>query len=96
MAIVARYNPASLSKDTYDKASALIQERTQWPPDGLKLHVCFGTDGDLKVSEIWESAEQMQAFGEELMPLLSEAGVQIAGDPEVFEVHGLEFGDTSD
>jgi len=45
---------------------------------------------DFKVSEIWESEEQLRAFGEQLMPLLNEVGVQVVGEPEVFEVHVLE------
>ena len=52
-------------------------------------HVCFGTDGDLHVSEIWESSEQWEAFGEKLMPLLQEVGID-PGQPDVYEVHRLE------
>ncbi len=44
----------------------------------------------MKVSEIWESEEQLRAFGEQLMPVLNEVGVQFAGEPEVFEVHVFE------
>lgn len=61
-----------------------------WPPDGMQLHVLFGTEGDLKVSEIWESPEQLSAFGERLLPVLNEVGVQATGEPEIFEVHNLE------
>ena len=49
------------------------------------------TEGDLKVSEIWESPEQLEAFGEQILPVLNEAGVQVTGEPEVFEVHELEL-----
>jgi hypothetical protein len=56
----------------------------------LDYHVCFGTDGDLMVSEIWDSREQWEAFGERLMPLLAEAGVEMASEPQVFEVHSIE------
>jgi hypothetical protein len=50
----------------------------------MEYHVCFGTDGNLHVSEIWDSQEQAQAFGERLMPLLAEIGIE-AGEPEVIE-----------
>ena len=43
-------------------------ERAAVPPDGREFHVCFGTDGGLRVSEIWDSVEQLQAYGEILMP----------------------------
>jgi hypothetical protein len=42
------------------------------------------------VSEIWDSQEQFQAFGEKLMPVLNEAGIEFSGDPEIFEVHNIE------
>jgi hypothetical protein len=42
------------------------------------------------VSEIWDSREQFEAWGEKLMPVLTEAGIEFSGPPEVFEVHNLE------
>jgi hypothetical protein len=60
-----------------------------FPPDGRDYHVCFGTDGDLHVSEIWDSQEQFQAYGEFLMPILADVGIQFSDEPEVFEVHNI-------
>jgi len=90
MSIVVRFNPQSLTKETYDKVSAQIQDTEHWPPDGLDYHVCFGSDGDLKVSEIWDSREQFEAFGEHLGPVLQEAGIQMSAEPDVFEAHNIE------
>jgi hypothetical protein len=89
MSIVVRYSPTGLTKETYDKVSDQMDGSDDWPPDGLDLHVCFGTDGDLRVSEIWDSEEQWRSFSEKLMPALKEGGVQLAGDPEIFEVHNM-------
>lgn len=58
------------------------------PPDGLDYHVCFGSDGNLRVSEIWDSREQHEAFGERLMPLLAEVGIE-PGEPELIEIHNV-------
>jgi hypothetical protein len=58
-------------------------------PDGRDYHICFGTDGDLHLSEIWDSLEHLQAYGEVLMPILAEAGIQFSGEPEVFQVHNI-------
>jgi hypothetical protein len=55
----------------------------------MDYHVCFGQDGDLRVSEIWDSREMLEAFGERLMPILSEVGIQ-PGDPEIYEVQNVE------
>ncbi len=42
------------------------------------------------MSEIWESREQFQAFGERLRPQLEAAGLQMSGEPEVFEALNVE------
>jgi hypothetical protein len=55
----------------------------------MEYHICFGTDGNLRVSEIWDSQEQLRAYGERLMPILADAGIQLSGEPEVFEVHNI-------
>ena len=43
----------------------------------------------MKVSEISASREQMEAFGEGLMPILIDIGIEFSGEPEVFEVQNL-------
>ncbi len=55
----------------------------------MEYHICFGTDGDLRVSEIWDSREQLQAYGEQLMPLLADVGIQVSAEPEIFEAHNI-------
>jgi len=88
MSIVVRYKPSSLAAAKYDETTRMLEQaEVAWPPDGLDHHICFGTDGDLHVSEIWDSREQWEAFGERLMPLLAEAGIEFSGEPDVFEVH---------
>ena len=89
MSIGVRFNPKGVTKETYDEVSAKMQE-SDWPPDGLDYHVAFGEDGDLRVSEIWDSEEQWRKFGERLMPVLEDAGIEFASDPDVFEVHNIE------
>jgi hypothetical protein len=90
MSIVVRFSPTSLSAETYDRVLGDIKASEHWPPDGLDYHVCFGDDGDLKVSEIWDSREQFEAFGQHLMPILNEAGIEFSGEPEIFDVHNIE------
>jgi hypothetical protein len=93
MSIVVRHHPASLTAEKYDEATRMLEEAgVDFPPEGLDYHVCFGSDGNLQVSEIWNSREQFEAFGERLMPVLSEAGIEFSGEPEVFEVHHIEKG----
>jgi hypothetical protein len=54
----------------------------------MDYHVFFGTEGDLRVSEIWDSTEKLQAFGEKLMPILADIGIE-PGEPEVLEIHNI-------
>ena len=91
MAIVVRYSPKNLTAADYNAVNEKLNEivGSEPPPDGMVMHVCFGEDGHLKISEIWESREQWQAFGEKLNPVLEEAGAEAEGPPEVFEVVNL-------
>jgi hypothetical protein len=88
MSILIRFAPASLSAEQYDESVRKLEESGHFPPDGLDLHVCFGSEGNLKVSEVWDSREQLDAFGEHLMPVLSEVGIE-PGEPEIIEVHNV-------
>ena len=53
------------------------------------MHVVFGDENNMKVSEIWASKEGFEAFGDGLMPILTDAGIEFSGEPEVFEVYSL-------
>jgi hypothetical protein len=88
MSILVRFTPASLTAQEYDQTVRMLEAGGEWPPDGLDFHTCFGTDGNLRVSEIWDSREQFEAFGERLMPVLAEAGIE-PGEPELLEVHNI-------
>ena len=89
MSIVARFNPTNLTTEKYEEANRRLEEAGEFPPDGMEYHVCFGSDGNLRVSEIWSSREQMDAFGERLMPILADVGIEFSGGPEIFEAHNI-------
>jgi hypothetical protein len=90
MAILIRYAPPGLTQAQYEQVGENLQAKGQWPPDGLIAHVGFGPDGDMRVSEVWESGEKLEAFQQHLMPVLEEAGVNLEADPEIFDVQGIE------
>jgi hypothetical protein len=90
MSIVARFNPTNLTTEKYDDANRRLEEAGLWPrPDGLEYHFCFGSEGNLRVSEIWDSREQFKAFGERLMkmPVLADIPFDSGDPPEILEVH---------
>jgi hypothetical protein len=75
MSIVVRFTPTSLTTEQYDESVRRLEEAGHFPPDGMDYHVCFGTTGNLRVSEVYDSREQFEAFGERL--------------PEVLDVHNI-------
>jgi hypothetical protein len=90
MSIVVRYQPRGLTRQLYDEVSHRMEGSGSWPPDGMDMHVLFGTEGELRVSEIWDSEEKWRAFREKILPVLNEVGIEMGGDPEVFQVHELQ------
>ncbi len=91
MSILARFTPQGLTSQQYDETIRKLEASGGFPPDGLEFHVCFGSEGNLRVSEIWESQEKMGVFAERLMPILAETGIA-AGEPEFLEVHNVVKG----
>ena len=90
MSIVVRFSPTNLTAEKYDESIRRHEEAgIELPPDGMDLHVCFGSDGNLRVSEIWGSREQLEAYGQQLMPILADIGIELSGEPEIFEVHNI-------
>jgi hypothetical protein len=47
------------------------------------------SNGNFRVSEIWDSREQFEAFGKHLMPVLKVAGIELAGEPETRDIHNI-------
>ena len=88
MSILVRFAPASLTAAQYDESIAKLEAAGIMPADGLEYHVCFGSDPNLRVSEIWESEDQWKAFGEKLMPVLAEVGIE-PGQPEQLPIHNI-------
>ena len=73
MSVVVRFSPACATPQQYDEANRRVkQERGEELSDGCDYRVAFiGPDGNVRVSEIWDSREQAEAWGRRLMPLLA-------------------------
>jgi hypothetical protein len=90
MSIVVRYPPSNVTRQQYDSVRGALEAAGEWPADGCQIHVLFGDDNDIRVSEIWESREKLDAFGEKLGPRMEAEGIQLSGEPEVFEAQIVE------
>jgi hypothetical protein len=86
MSILVRFKPQNMTKEMYDDATKRLEDAGDNHPEGRELHVLFGDDGSLAVSEVWDSQEVFEAYGEKLMPVLTDVGIE-AGEPTILEVH---------
>jgi hypothetical protein len=87
--ILVRFTPTSqVTTEQYDETIRRLENAGDWLPEGLEYHVAFKSDGKFRVSEIWDSREQFDAFGERLMPVLKEVGIE-PGKPEMLEIHNI-------
>jgi hypothetical protein len=87
MSILVRFAPPSMTTEQYEAIKQRVTDALgSFPPDGMEYHVCFGPEGDRRVSEIWASREQFGAFAERLLPAIREEGVEPI-EPEIFEIY---------
>jgi len=89
--VLARFTAApGVTTEKYDESlKRLKASGSEWPPDGLAYHIAFSSGGSFRVSEVWDSQEQFDAFGKRLMPILSDVGIELEGKPEMLDVHNV-------
>src|SRR5882724_12169822 len=88
--MLVRFTAApDVTSEQYDETIRRLEKSGDWLPEGLEYHVAFKSNGNFRVSEIWDSREQFDAFGERLMPLLKDLGIELSGEPEMLEIHNI-------
>jgi len=86
--VLVRFTPASATTEQYDETIRRLEKSGDWLPEGLEFHVAFEAGGKFRVSEIWDSKAQFDAFGKRLMPILEDVGID-PGAPEMLEIHNI-------
>lgn len=86
MAIAVLFTPRSMNADQYDEIIRRLQEAGAGSPPGRRFHVCFGTGSNLRVLDVWDSEETFGSFGQTLMPIIQQVGVD-TGPPDISQVH---------
>jgi hypothetical protein len=74
--------------EQFEESHRRLDEAGAGDPKGRIHHSCFGQDGDLMVYDVWESPEAFGAFGQTLMPILSEVGID-PGEPAIMPIYRL-------
>ena len=88
MAIAIYFHPESMSAAQYDEVIKRLDAAGQGKPKGRTHHSSFGSDDHVMVYDVWDSQEDFDAFGQTLMPILAEVGLD-AGQPDVMPVHNV-------
>jgi hypothetical protein len=88
MAVVLRATTPGFTASKYDELVKKLEAAGAGSPAGRIYHVCFGDSENLRVSDIWDSREAFEKFGETLRPIMQTLGI---GPPEIefFEVHNI-------
>jgi hypothetical protein len=92
LSVVLIHQGPTLTREKYEEVvRALTKGKTQlespsdWPVDGLLLHVSGESPQGFRVVDVWESEDACNRFGEVLEPILKEVGIEV--QPEIYEAH---------
>jgi hypothetical protein len=90
--VVALFQSPSLTQEQYENSVRKLtggKERldspADWPVEGLVAHIAGQGANGFRVVDVWESEDAFRRFGETLMPVLQELGVE--GQPEIYPTH---------
>jgi hypothetical protein len=62
-----------------------VESPADWPVEGLLAHIAGEGENGFRVVDVWESEEAFRRFGETLIPILQELGIE--GQPEIYAAH---------
>jgi hypothetical protein len=86
MAIGVYFAPAAMSAAQYDECIKLLKKAGAGSPPGRSYHATFGPKDKLMVFDVWTSQKAFDKFGQTLMPILAQIGLD-AGQPQVMDIH---------
>lgn len=87
MALAFYFAPTTpMSARQYNECIKRLQKAGAGNPPGRVYHACFGSPENLAVFDVWTSQAAFDAFGQTLMPIMQQIGVD-PGQPSVMPVH---------
>ena len=91
MALGIYFPMESMSTEQYDDVVRRLEAAGAGSPPGRSYHCAFSGGSGLHVFDVWDSQESFDEFGQKLMPILGEVGVDPA-EPQIAEVHNIITG----
>ena len=89
MALAFYFAPTTpMSARQYNDCIKRLQKAGAGHPAGRVYHACFGSPESLAVFDVWTSQAAFDAFGQTLMPIMQQIGVD-PGQPSVMPVHNV-------
>lgn len=92
MPVVAVFQAPSFTQDRYEESvrrltggKSRVESPSDWPVDGLLAHIAGQGENGFRIVDVWASEDAFRRFGEALMPILQEIGVE--GQPEIYPTH---------
>ena len=78
MAIGIYFPVQGMTAEKFATVHERLEAIGQAMPQGRMFHAGFNVDGGIHVFDVWESQESFEAFGQHLMPILGELGIDTA------------------
>ena len=88
MAFTVTFAPESMNAAQFDEITRHLSEAGLAAPEGRLYHVCYGTGDKLRVMDIWESKDTFGRFGQVLLPIIAQVGIDV-GQPAMAPIHYL-------
>lgn len=88
MALAIYFAPASMTAQQYDDCIKRLEKAGAGKPAGRLYHACFGTGSKIQVFDVWDSQASFDSFGQVLMPILQQIGVD-PGQPHIAPIHNI-------
>jgi len=88
MALIVHFAPTGMDSDKYAEVLRRLEAAGQGAPPGRLHHACYGDPKALRVSDLFDTQQNFDAFGRVLVPILSALGIDV-GKPEVAAVHNV-------
>ena len=89
MALGVYFVHSGFTPDKYNEAVRQLEAAGAGSPAGRTYHVALESGGEIQVFDIWESQEQLEAFGQTLVPILAGLGVEMGAPPTPARVHNV-------